>query len=528
MKAAHPERPARPLVVLGWDGATPELVLPWIADGTLPHLAALAARGTVAPLRSLIHPLSPGCWTSAFTGLQPGRHGIFDFGRRVPGTMTVEPTDARQRHGAALWEVAQDCGLRTLVVNVPMTHPAPDQAGSILIPGVGAPGLEDSCRPRSLFTLLRQEAAEYCIDVHSFEHTDPHEFLRATARSEEARAKVVGSLLQRERPDLVVAVFTSTDRVQHAFWKQSARPGTDPHREAWGLAHAVRDSYRRLDDALGRIVEAAGPDAAILVVSDHGFGDLDGDLFLNTLLEEDGLLQVRREPALRGLRAMWSRRPPASQEGSPTFGDIDWSRTQAYARGLMGGIWLNLRGREPHGTVESGPPAQRLLTRIEALLHAARIPGTSERLVDAVLRGPDLYSGERLEEAPDLVVVPRGYRFMTRSGRELGPRGVLVAPSAVRHTGNHRMDGIFVGAGPGIRPGGVGVRLQLLDLTPTCLALLGIEVPTGLDGVVMEDVLSCEVATTSELPWRTPPDLARSDEERRRIEAQMRGLGYLA
>ncbi len=136
MKPAHPERPARPLLVIGWDGATPELVEAWTADGSLPNLASLKARGCYAPLRSTLPPLSPAAWTSAFTGLNPGRHGIWDFGHRVPGTYRVEMTDACRRHGATLWDIAAEGGLRSVVLNVPLTHPSLAVPGCVFVPGV--------------------------------------------------------------------------------------------------------------------------------------------------------------------------------------------------------------------------------------------------------------------------------------------------------------------------------------------------------------------------------------------------------
>ncbi len=503
MKPAHPDRPAKPLLIVGWDGATPELVGPWMADGTLPHLASVAERGCFSPLRSLIHPLSPAAWTSAFTGLNPGRHGVWDFGHVVPGTYEVQPTDATRRHGATLWDVAGDCGLRSLIVNVPLTHPSPEIEG-LFVPGVGAASLDGATWPRALAGQIEQEVPGYRIDANAYEHQDPADFLRASEAMVAARTDVAGRLLERERPDLAVVVYVATDRVQHAFWKQMRRPG-------WQFADAVRDCYRQLDDALGRLLRTAGDEATVLVMSDHGFGDLDGDLYLNAVLEEEGWLSVRRTWRRTG----WFRR----EAGPATFGDIDWDATVAYSRGLFGCVWLNLRGREPNGQVEPGPAADALLDRI-----AARLGAVPE--IDAVFRGDELYAGPHTEHGPDLVVVPREYRWMTRSGREIGPPGVVTAEAAVRHTGNHRMDGVLVAGGPGIVVSGDVGRTRLLDLTPTALALLGIEVPRRLDGRPMANVLSCDVGWTDELPWRDPPTGPGSDPAA--LERQLAGLGYLS
>ena len=255
MKPAHPQRPARPLLVVGWDGATPELVEPWLADGTLPNLARLAKRGSYSRFRSLIHPLSPAAWTSAFTGLNPGRHGVWDFGHVQPGTYEVAPTDARSRHGATLWDIAGDCGLTSAVINVPLSHPSGPIEG-VFVPGVGADQLEGNTIPANLAELIRAEVPGYVLDANAYEHADPADFLRSVEAMVEARSQVAESLLRRERPDLFVCVFVATDRVQHAFWKQAGQSG-------WRFKDAVRDCYVQLDGALGRLMDAAGDDAAV-------------------------------------------------------------------------------------------------------------------------------------------------------------------------------------------------------------------------------------------------------------------------
>jgi predicted AlkP superfamily phosphohydrolase/phosphomutase len=532
VKPAHPQRPAQPLLLVGWDGATPELIGPWMADGTLPNLAALARRGCWSRLRSLIHPLSPAAWTSALTGLNPGRHGIWDFGQREVGSYEVRPTDASMRHGATVWDVASDCGLRSAVLNVPLSSPSGPFDG-LFVPGVGATTLEGLTRPAELALRIAQEVPGYRIDANAYEHADPGDFLAAVDAMLDARADLAVRLLQQERPDLMVAVFVASDRVQHAFWKQAELPWTDPDRRSWRFSCAVRDCYRRLDDALGRLVEAAGDDATVLVFSDHGFGDLDGDLYLNAALEEMGLLTVRRGGSATGplgrlrrlIRSGFGGDEP--DEGPrASLADVDWGRTRAFAAGLFGGVWLNLRGREPAGIVEPGPEAEELLERIAERLRALRLPGERTPLIDAVFRGADLYEGPRAEQAPDLVVVPHDYRTMTRAGREIGPPGVLVAEPAIRHTGNHRMDGVLVAGGPGVaRRPDPGLQ-RLIDVTPTALALLGIEVPRGLDGRPMEAVLSCDTGWTDELPWREP--VGSTGVDRDAVERQLKGLGYLA
>jgi len=543
MRAAHPQRPAQPLLIVGWDGATPELLEPWIADGTLPHLAALVERGSYSPLRSLIHPLSPAAWTSAMTGLGPARHGVWDFGHIKPGTYMVEPTTGAQRRGATLWEIADECGLRSLVGNVPLSYPCRPFNG-VYVPGLGATSLDGTTHPPSVGRLIQQTVSDYTIDSNIYEHSSPKEFLASVGQMVEARTRVFEDLLRREQPDLFVGVYVSTDRVQHAFWKQGDHPWLDGERSNWMFSSAIKDCYRQLDASLGRLIAACPGDPTVMVVSDHGFGDLDGDLYLNAVLEEMGLLSVTHESrAARRSGGRFSgllRRFKGGVEDAlpePCFGDIDWHETQAYARGLFGNIWLNLRGREPHGQVEPGPDAERLLNRITERLLDLTEPGSKTPLIDAVFRGADLYDGGSAEPttsaengAPDLVVVPRDYRWMTRSGREIGAPGCVTCDPAIRHTGNHRMNGVLVAGGPGIKVGAPDELRRLIDVTPTALALLGIEVPRSLDGKPMSSLMSCENGWTDDVPQWEPlpeasPDGSPTSDE---LTEQLKGLGYIA
>jgi len=534
VKPAHPDRSARPLLVIGWDGATPELVEPWMDDGTLPNLARLRARGGYAPLRSVLPPLSPAAWTSAVTGLNPGRHGIWDFGHITPGTYRVEATDARHRQGAALWEIAAAAGLKTAVLNVPMTHPSGALPNGVFVPGMGASTLRGTTQPRELAERLLRAVPDYLVDCNAYEHAEPAEFQAQLLQMTRARGQAAEFLLREEKPDVLFAVFTATDRVQHAFWRQSSLPWTDGRRLAWRFSSAIKDVYQLLDEILGRLIELAGDDAAVMVVSDHGFGELEGDLYLNGVLEQMGLLAVQRDHWSSKLRSVLPRSLQGllgggSERAAADFGDIVWSETRAFSRGLLGNVWLNLRGRQPQGQVEPGPEAEAILRQIsERLLELREPDGERLPLVSAVFRGADLYWGPLAGLAPDLVVVPRDYRWMTRSGREIGPPGVITTEPAVRHTGNHRMNGVLVAAGPGVHESVQPELLRIVDLTPTALALLGIEVPRSMDGVPMEDLLSCDVAWTDELPSRPQIDDLESSEDSNDLEDRLRRIGYLA
>ncbi len=540
-------------LVIGWDGATPELVEPWMEAGHLPHLKALVDRGAYGRLRSVTHPLSPQAWASCVTGLNPGRHGLFDFGHRVPGTYEMELLTSLDRSGMPLWGRVDEAGGTSVVVNVPISYP-PESLRGAMVTGMHTPSLPRGLFPPSLWEQVRRVVPDYRLDVMSFDYQGYDEFLAEIHRSVDARARLATYLWERFHPDLFFVVFTATDRVQHALWKQSCLPGEGQERGTWRYAHAIREVYQQLDAVLGDFVAMAGEEARVIVLSDHGFGSLDRDVYLNAALEDAGLLTVKRSftPAgrlqemARRLRARaggcpWCSAEVAALDDSPrpSFGHIDWGRTRAYSAGLFGGVYLNLRGREPLGTVASGPEADHILAQVEKELSRLRDPDDGLPVVDKMQKREVLYHGPRAGESPDMVVTMRNYRYMTRAGREIGRPGELVVMPAVNHSGNHRLDGIVALGGPGIAGGTALPSPHLLDIAPTALACMGIPVPEDLDGRPLTrafDGLSWRYAAPGEVASSDQASRASSQPhvpsfrpgEEEEVLKRMEGLGYLA
>ena len=129
---------AKRVVVIGWDGATFDIIKPLLAQGRMPALAALLARGAHGPLRSTVPPVTPVAWTSFATGTSPGRHGIFDALTLDPASHEVRFVSAAMRRVPPIWRVLSDRGRPSGAVNVPVTWP-PDAIDGFVIPGMFTP-----------------------------------------------------------------------------------------------------------------------------------------------------------------------------------------------------------------------------------------------------------------------------------------------------------------------------------------------------------------------------------------------------
>jgi predicted AlkP superfamily phosphohydrolase/phosphomutase len=534
------------ILLLGIDGAEPTLLFRWAGAGLLPNFAGLMARGAHGPLASTIHPLTPQAWTSMVTGVNPGRHGIFDFGKRAAHSYDIELVDSRDRRAPAFWQFAP-AGVRLGVANVPLTWP-PEPLPGFMVAGMHAPSAAEAVWPPEI---LGELGDGYRVDVMSHWYGGSARFLSDLFAMHDARHAAFLRLWDHHLPDLGFFVYVAADRAQHALWGAMTPAHVAEPRAHGDLGDAIFETYFAMDRALGDWLARLGPDDSLLVVSDHGFGDLRRDVYLNRALIDAGLL--RFDPAK--IRAFAP--PPAPhadpqhawvREREPTggssadddetlalglgdprrlnFSTVDWGATVAFSRGLCGNVWLNLEGREPEGCVRPVDEA-RTRERVKKALLAIVDPDEGRPLVDRLIEKEEIYHGPSLADAPDLLVVMRDYAYTTRGATEFWGR-TAVGPVVVGHTGNHRLHGVFLAAGPQIAPGPVA-GAHIYDVLPTLFHAAGWPIPSDLDGRPLTEIFrpACrEIRYGPPTPERTAQPSAMTAAEREVILQRLRDLGY--
>ncbi|HEX2477357.1 MAG TPA: alkaline phosphatase family protein, partial [Lacipirellulaceae bacterium] len=129
--------------IVGWDGATFDLIKPWVERGLLPNIAATLENGAHGPLRSTLPPMTFPAWSSFMTGKNPGGHGIFDFMRPRPQSYDLEFVNGGQRKAPSFWRLLSDAGRKVISISVPCTYP-PETVNGIMLSGFDAPGLGGS------------------------------------------------------------------------------------------------------------------------------------------------------------------------------------------------------------------------------------------------------------------------------------------------------------------------------------------------------------------------------------------------
>ena len=530
------------LTVVGLDAATFDVIDPLVETGDLPNLARLLERGAHGRLRSTTHPLTPLAWTTMVTGVNAGRHGIWDFSERDESGYQLRLVNGSDNRAPALWTRLSAAGRRVGVVNVPFTWPAPELDGFV-IAGMDAWAREDGMTsPPGLLAELQSRYGKLLVD-HSFPLDDRDRFdLHQVAAVCEQRIAIVDWLLSRYEPELLFLVFMAADHVHHLGW---------PEWEERGRESTVAEVYRILDRALGAILERVG-DGNVLVVSDHGGGALRGVVNLNAWLAQEGFLaygearggaehrlfELRRKLP-QGLRDSARRHLPGMRERAhraraPEI--VDWTRTRAFSYGVFGNVVVNLRGRERDGIVEPGAEYEQARDEIAARLLELRAPDGQE-IVAAVHRREDLYDGPALAKLPDLIVEFRDYAWLGK-GNLTGRTPTIwdtIAPRAhpgATYAGSHRPDGILVLAGPAARAG-VELSAGIADVAPTALYLLGEPIPAELEGRLLAEAIDPalldgrppEYAEPAEVEVGAPrPYDAEGAAE---VEDRLRSLGYL-
>lgn len=286
---------------------------------------------------------------------------------------------------------------------------------------------------------------------------DEEAFLKQASFIQKEREAMFFSALDHLRGGVLACVFDTSDRVQHMFYRYF-----DPALAGGRHAGVIEAMYRDMDRLVGDAMAHVDRDTAFFVLSDHGFCSFRRGVNLNSWLRLNGYLALRDD----------------REESGEYFDGIDWSRTRAYTFGL-GGLYLNLRGREAQGTVDpqhAGALKAELIAKLSGLLDGDQVA------IQTVYATSEIYRGPYLDAAPDMIVgYTRGYR--TSWDAALGKVTARVFEDNVKAwSGDHCVDPTLV---PGVLFSNLKLDAQdpgIEDMAPTALSLFGVEAPLWMEG----------------------------------------------
>lgn len=430
-------------VVIGLDGTPYSLIQKLTQQGTCPNLSKLLSTGSLREMKSTHPPVSSVAWSSFMTGMNPAKHGIFGFSERIPHTYDVYYPNSSHVMGTPIWNILGNYNKRSIVINVPSTYPASEMNG-ILIAGFVAIDLTRATFPNSVVPALKKMGYKIDVDTELI-HESKDKLFDDLFLTLESRTRAILHFIKTEVFGLFIGIFTETDRLHHFFWNY-----TEENDQKY--SPLFLDYYKRIDTAIGKILENIDDNTTLILLSDHGFCALKQEVYINHWLNKEGLLNFKTAP-------------PKS-----LFHIGDGSKAYCMDPGR---IYINLKGREPNGCVEPGNDYEELRNTIISGLIKLKDPATQTNIIDRIHKREEIYHGKYFDRAPDLVIEPKhGYDL----------KGAIYSETFLSKgifSGMHTYDDAFVYIN---HNNIIKHPIEITDVTATILASLDIPLPEDMDG----------------------------------------------
>ena len=546
-------------LLLGLDGATFDLLDAYAQQGLLPGYSRWLEQGAAGVLTSTNPPTTPPAWSSCVTGMNPGRHGVFDFRESFHSDPSRPLITGSSIRAQKIWDILGARCRRSCVTNFPVGFP-PESVEGVFVCGMMTPNSSSNyASPEGELDLLLAAVPGYVpnVDIPAYDADQLDNalvFMDDLERSLEARIAAFWHYFEREEWDFYFPTFVFHDRLGHLFWKfMTGEDGFDQHPHFAVLRPRIESLYRMFDDLLVRLLDERPADLTLLMCSDHGFGGTRTHFEVNAWLEHLGLLVLKPGARLRSrafYRAMefgesepvrgllpeglQSRVRRKIRSGRSSFKEglleaIDWTKTRAFFPCVpLQGIVLPRASRHTPAGVKTEEERVALRDELRAQLEALPGPDGSP-VVDRVWNREELYQGPYTDLAPDLVFVAQNYSCLGRP--VLGARSWFRDSSAGAN-GFHRMGGVLLALGEGVRAGVRVAASSIEGITPTVLHAMGEAVPDDLDGEIARDLFESDW-------WRTHPprycdagDFVPSESvglggDDEGLKDRLRSLGYL-
>lgn len=472
-------------IVIGLDCATWKIINKF--KDSMPNFEKIKNEGGAATLDTGIPPSTPPAWTTMTTGVNAGKHGIFGF-TKIKRTYELDVVSGSEAQAPRVWDVASEKGKKCAIINVPMTYP-PKPLNGILISGMDTPG------PAANFTYpsdLKNELKGYDIHPLPFRNDNENAFLEGLGEEVESRFNLVNKYID-ENYDLIFCVLMGTDKLSDAMWKylDELHPAHEDWMNVW-VPH-IRDYFSKIDSKIGGLMEKTGEEYCLMIVSDHGGIGTTSYFNLSQWLVNEGYLALRRAERgiitserankvaaflekykltfiknyIKSIFPNWRSKIPMGKENI-TLRDIDWINTVAFSSAELGGIYVNSENRFDQGPVCDSEYENLRNQIIDKLIQY-------DKLKIRVWKREELWTGPLISEAPDIMCSYNDFRTGPFSNR-----GFLFRdPEPGDMSGRHDNEGIILIYNKGKL---VLEKPTILDIAPTILDVLGVEIPKELEG----------------------------------------------
>ena len=468
------------LVVIGLDGASFNLLEPWLKNNHLPNLQKLREEGVWADMQSCLPPVTAPNWKCYSTGKNPGKLGVFWWEIVDLKNKKISFPNALSYHGAEIWDYMNKSGLKTAIINMPTTYPPKKVDGCMISGGRGAKDY-DFTYPRELERRLKNDF-DYRVHmpIIGLIEQNPEVAVNDVIKLIDTRFRVAADMLNNH--DFVHITIFYINVLQHFFWDDDL----------------VKRGWETIDYYIGKFM---ADDIDIIVMSDHGSNKIDEVFFINTWLEEEGYLLLKRDLAdllhFVGLNQERLKRlsvktklapflmkimPRVLKKKIPTedgmvkiegkVGKINWNKSLVFASG-QGPIYI----------IDRSEKNDELRDELIAKLETLRNPATGSRMIRKAYKKEEIYAGGFLSKAPCVILEQEQGIHIDGS---IGSK--YVWDTSNRWKAENRRDGIFIAYGSDIKKGFELSKVEITDLAPTILHKMGLPVLMDMDGRVIKEI----------------------------------------
>lgn len=487
-------------LVIGIDSASWNIITPLIAKGKLRTFNRLLHSGVAGNLES-IHPyITSPAWKCYSSGKNPGKLGVFGWYDFHIAKKKLKMANSTTFKSKEIWDYLGEYGFKCGIINMPQTYP-PKKINGFMISGSPAPNDLEYTYPPELKEILKKYG--YYINPNYDLSADKEKGLTEIEYLIKKRFSVARHALKNDDIAFLHTTLFFIDNIHHYFWGKM-QDGDEIYGDV------IEDFWELIDIELDKTIKDLDG-YNIIIMSDHGSRSLEGQLYINNWLIEEGYLHLNgNTPKIYSilLRSGLTKErlsrlikklkldhiilklipfdvlfkiqttliTEKGDEGvASIINKVDWDKTTAISVGEQC-IYLNIEKDDvKYETIRNG-----LIENIKKLSNP--LNGTS--LVENVVKKEEIYSGEYLDIAPDLVVIPtKGYRFhdaISQNGSwDYSNSG---------WTGYHDPYGLFLAHGSDIKQGTTIEGARIIDLAPTILHMFGVPIPRDMDGRVLIEI----------------------------------------
>lgn len=490
------------VLVVGIDGGSFNIIDPLLEKGLLPNFKKLIDSGVKSYLESTIHPSSEQAWPSFYTGTNNGKHGIFGYLKRNRNDYSFRIISYLDVKSDSVFKIASKNDKKAIVIGMPLTYPV-EKINGYMVSGLFCPGKHVQWTyPEDFKSEVNKISPNYIMDLAQCNVKNKEELMKKNLECINETGDLACKMIKDYEWDLFTVVFSSTDKIQHKFWKYYNQEGSN-------YKNAINGSYIEIDKYLGKFLDLVPKDTVIFIVSDHGFCKLKGGVMINNILKDNGYMVTKKSELssmifkicakflfkihkkvfgmrYKSILKKYFPKIGSKLASSLAYTNVDWAKTKAFTVSA-GNVCINLKGREPEGCATKEEYEKIRDSIINAL---KEVKDNDVNVFNKVFKREEVYDGDSLEEAPDIIVNFRdGYRGIMFG---FGGNEVIIKSDDIfiaDNSGTHAQDGIFIASGYGIN-GNLKNKPRIIDLVPTILMLLGIKPTKEMDGVVLNNIFN--------------------------------------